>query len=63
MGRFLAQVPSEHLAVTDFALHSIGIVLTKLNREEAFLRFVRDVFAEGTVNLIRLEPVDMERLV
>jgi predicted nucleic acid-binding protein len=32
VGRFLSHVPSEHLAITDFALHSIGVVLTRLNR-------------------------------
>lgn len=63
VGVFLAQVPSDRLAMTDFTLHSIGIVLTRLHHEEAFRRFVQDVFVDGSVNLIRLDLADMERLV
>lgn len=63
VGRFLGQMPSDQLAITDFAFPSIGIVLTRLHREEAFRQFVRDLFVEGNVNLIHLEPADMEQLV
>lgn len=63
VGRFLAQTPSEQLFLTDFAFHSIGVVLSRLNRADAFLRFVRDVSIEGAVSLIRLNPEDMEPLV
>lgn len=32
VGQFLDRVSSEQLFITDFAFHSIGVVLTKLNR-------------------------------
>ncbi len=37
VGRFLASTSSERLFVTDFAFHSIGIVLGKLNQNDALL--------------------------
>jgi hypothetical protein len=27
-GHFLAEVPSEHLAMTDFSFHSVGLILS-----------------------------------
>jgi len=63
VGRFLATTPSDSLFVADFALHSIGVILTRLNERDALLRFVKDVFIDGTVVLIHLEPVDTQRIV
>lgn len=60
--QFLERTPSERLFVSDFAFHSIGVVLAKLNRTEALLRFTRDAFVDGAVGLIHLEPEDTERL-
>jgi predicted nucleic acid-binding protein len=60
---FLDHVPSELLFMTDFAFHSIGVVLTKLNRTEALLDFVEDSFIEGAVVLIHLKPEDTKRLI
>jgi len=62
VGLFLEKTPSEFLFITDFALHSIGVVLKRLDRFPVFLRFVQDVFVDGSVGLIRLEPLDMNRL-
>jgi predicted nucleic acid-binding protein len=61
--RLLDQVPSDHLLITDFSLHSIGVILNRLNRRDEFLGFVRDLFIDGAVALVSLEPGDMERLV
>jgi len=61
--RLLDQVPSDRLLITDFSLHSIGVILSRLNRRDEFLGFVRDLFIDGAVTLVSLEPIDMERLV
>jgi len=63
VGQLLDRVPSEQLFITDFALHSIAIVLDKLDRIKALLKFTRDAFMEGSVSLIHLEPEDMHRIV
>jgi len=63
VGRFLGHTSSERLFMTDFALHSVGVVLGRLNQRDALLRFVRDAFVEGAVSLVHLEPEDIEPIV
>lgn len=63
VGHFLDQIDSEHLFITDFAFHSIGLVMSKLNRTDALLRFIQDAFFEGAVDLVRLEPGDIQEVV
>ncbi len=63
VNRFLAQTPSYQLCITDFALHSVGVVLTRLGQLEAFGEFVRDLFILGAVRLIQLDAEDLMRLV
>ncbi|GBC82951.1 tRNA(fMet)-specific endonuclease VapC [bacterium HR10] len=60
---FLDRTPSDQLCLTDFALHSIGIVLARLGKPEAFVLFVRDTLLDGAVSLVRLDPEDMQALV
>ena len=63
VGDLLSKVATDHLFVTDFTLHSIGVIMTRLNENGALLRFVDDLFIRGGVGLLRLLPEDMERLV
>jgi len=62
VGRFLEKVPPRELLITDFTLHSVGIVLTRLRHGEAFIRFVQDVLVDGAVGLASLGPEDMQKL-
>jgi len=63
VGRFLDQIFSDQLFITDFSFHSIGIVLSRLNCLDAFLQFVRDAFIDGNVSIVRLSPEDMAKVV
>ncbi|MGC9349663.1 MAG: type II toxin-antitoxin system VapC family toxin [Anaerolineae bacterium] len=63
VGRFLGQIPSDQLMMTDFALHSVGVVLDRLGQRDILLAFVDDVFLQGDVILVALRPEDMHRLV
>jgi len=56
VGLFLSRVTTDQLAITDFTVHSIGIILTRLNHGEAFLQFVDDVFTNGGVTLLSVQP-------
>jgi uncharacterized protein len=60
VGDFLDRFPSERLFMTDFALHSIGVVLSRLNQLDTLSRFVQDTFVDGAVVLIHLQPEDTE---
>ena len=63
VGRFLDTITSESLFVTDFAFHSIGVILIRLNEKEVLTRFVKDAFTDGGVVLIRLEPEDTQQII
>jgi hypothetical protein len=39
VGQFLNHVPSNQLLITDFAFHSICVVLTRLGQKEVLLDF------------------------
>lgn len=61
--RFLAKKPSSELYITDFALHSIGVILTKLGEYQGYIDFIDDLFSEGQVQIIHLIPGEMERVI
>ncbi len=63
VGRFLAEVPADELLVSDFSFHSIGVILDRLDQHENLLELVDDLFSNGAVGLVALEPQDMPRLV
>jgi len=49
--RFLKQ-NAENLNITDFSLHSIGVILFKFGKEHIFMKLVQDI--SGNVNLLSL---------
>jgi hypothetical protein len=62
VAQFLDRIPSERLFVTDFAFHSLGVILTRLHKAEALVRFVQDTFIDGAVTLIHLRPEDTQQI-
>ena len=62
VAEFLSQTSSDLLFITDFAFHSIGLILARLGRLDAFESFTQDLFIEGGVALLRLDPQDMKDL-
>jgi len=63
VGRFLAQIPSNLLFVTDFTFRSIGIILSRLKRTDVLLQFVRDAFIEGNVLIVHFGPEEIAAVV
>ena len=53
----------EHLHVSDFSLYSIGIILFKLKKHDIFSEFVKDVFVNGGIALLRLSFFDFEDVI
>ena len=62
VGILLSHISSEYLFITDFAVHSIGVVLSKLKRMDTLLQFVQDTFIDGSVSLIHLRPEDIHQV-
>jgi predicted nucleic acid-binding protein len=62
VGRFLAAYPSDHLIITDFSLHSIGVILFKLGKEKVYIEFVDDLLLRGDVTVASLQPQELRGL-
>ncbi len=58
--QFLSRIPSENLYLSDFSLHSIGLILLRRGMHSAFTRLVDDLLISGGVRLVRLSVEDMQ---
>jgi predicted nucleic acid-binding protein len=63
VARFLNAIPGDQLFITDFSLHSIGVILARLKQTEALMRFLDDAFNYGAVRLVHLLPQDLSLVV
>jgi predicted nucleic acid-binding protein len=63
VGQFLDQTPTHQLYLTDFAFHSICVILTRLKQKTALLDFVQDIFVNGSVTLVSIKPEETQKLV
>lgn len=56
------RVESDLFSITEFSLYSIGVILTKLNKDEIFKDFISDTIEYSGVRLIRLNSADIKQL-
>lgn len=59
---FLQQTESPQLALTDFSLFSIGIILTRLKKDSLFQKFLEDTVEESGVSLVRLDSAGLNQI-
>ena len=62
VGDFLNKVTTDNIKITDFAFHSICVILDNLGEREALNRFVDDLFLQSEVNLISLPPALIDEI-
>ncbi|HET6455797.1 MAG TPA: PIN domain-containing protein [Armatimonadota bacterium] len=62
-GQFLNGVTSDHLFITDFAFHSVAVILSRLKEMDLLLKFVQDTFIDGDVTVCRLAAKETERII
>lgn len=60
---FLAKTSTENLFITDFSLHSVAVVLSRLKQLQVLQQFVYDLFATPSVHLVTLSPNDFDRII
>lgn len=60
--RFFQNVEAGLLAITEFSLYSIGIILTRLKKDDAFEDFLSDTIEDSGVMRIRLDTPDLREL-
>ena len=56
---FLTIVPPTQVFVSDFAIHSISVILSKLKKLDTLSLFLNDLFINGQIEQISLEPLDL----
>lgn len=57
--QFLRSMPPEQLYLSEFTLYSLGIILFRHKRYNAFLRMVQDLLVIGGVRMLHLGQLEM----
>jgi predicted nucleic acid-binding protein len=63
VGQLLDQLPAEQMILTDFTLHSLGVILNRLGQRAVFTVFVQDVLIDASVGMSSLPSTAMSRVV
>jgi predicted nucleic acid-binding protein len=63
VGQLLERLPTEQMLMSDFTLHSLGVILNRLGQRAVFTLFVQDVLIDGGVTLSSLPATAMSRVV
>jgi predicted nucleic acid-binding protein len=61
--QFVQGVEAENLAITEFSLYSLGVILTRLKKDEVFEDFLSDTVEDSGVIRLRLELPDLRTLI
>jgi len=57
--RFLEITPVSQIFISDFALHSIGVILSRLKQPVVFEKFLSDLFINGKIERLSLNTLDL----
>jgi predicted nucleic acid-binding protein len=59
VSEFLKIIPPTQIFVSDFAIHSIGVILGRLKKMGTLKMFLNDLFINGQIEQLVLEPLDL----
>lgn len=57
--KFFDSLPIDSLFVSDFSIHSIGVILSRLKKYDVLEKFLNDLFVNGQIDLLSLYSVDL----
>jgi len=57
--KFFDLIPTDSLLVSDFSIHSIGVILSRLKKYDIFEKFINDLFINGQIELLSLDSSDL----
>lgn len=63
VGSLLNLVPLNQLFISDFTLHSIGVILSRFEKYDLLSAFVKDLFVEGGIDQLTLNVNDFQALI
>jgi len=61
--RFLDAVPLAQIAITEFSVCAIGLLLTRAKRDDLFLKFVSDVLLDTGISRVALDADSLRETV
>lgn len=56
---FFQRIPTSEIVISDFSLHSIGILLLKIKKPEVLRSFIEDLIISGGVHVLSLNPQEL----
>lgn len=62
VGKLLDKITTDYLYITDFAFHSICVIMDRLNSLNALDKFVNDLFINGNVTITSLRPTVVKNI-
>ncbi len=57
--KFFDIIPTDSLFVSDFSIHSIGVILSRLKKYDILEKFINDLFINGQIELLSLNSTDL----
>lgn len=63
VSKFLDTVPLDQIFISDFALHSIGVIMSRLKKLDVLDTFVNDLFFNGLIEQLSLDPNDFVNII
>jgi uncharacterized protein len=63
VSKFLDTIPLDQIFISDFALHSIGVIMSRLKKLDILDKFVKDLFFNGLIEQLSLGPHDFKDII
>lgn len=57
--KFFDLIPVYELFVSDFSIHSIGVILSRLKKDDVFEKFINDLFINGQIEQLSLDAIGL----
>ncbi len=58
----LQKIPLHNLVISDFALHSIGVILDRHKKHKEFNDFIEDIIIKGKTKLVTLSALQLQKV-
>ncbi len=56
---FFDSISTSNIFVSDFAIHSICVILSRLNKFDVLSKFINDLFTDGLIEQLSLDASDL----
>lgn len=63
VSQFLEQIPLSDLFVSDFTIHSIGVILSRYKKFGVLSEFLDDLFVNGQIGQLSLNPNELIQVI